>query len=134
MRNSIKTKLLQTAIVAVALLLPLSGCMTVKEDRNLDYVGTYELLRIEGGSIDAGISEEEVKELKAFNLNCYLYMNEDGTAVLDNYGTEEHFTWNNNNLVYVDSEETVPYEINGTTLTIKDDNTSQTLVFTKTEQ
>ena len=94
-----------------------------KIDRNL--VGVYELQRIEGGSVDDGISEEEVKELKEFKLVCYLYMNEDGTAVLDNYGTEERFIWDNKGFHYVDSDEVVTYEAGEDRIIIKDEETSQ---------
>ena len=103
-----------------------------KTDSNL--VGVYELQRIEGGSVDNGISEEEVKELKEFKLACYLYMNEDGTAVLDNYGTEERFTWDNKGFHSVDSDEVVTYEADEDRIIIKDEETSQAMVFIRSQE
>ena len=109
----------------------LSACGIGKEELNQDVIGTYVLSRIEGGSADTGITDEEIQQLKEFDMSCSLKMNEDGTAVLDIFGEEELFTWNNESLIYKDTDKTVSYEADGTTLTITDPDTLQSLVFNK---
>lgn len=122
-------KLFRNLIISTVLFL--NACGIGKEELNRDVIGTYELSRIEGGSADAGITDEEIQELKEFDLSCSLKMNEDGTAVLNIFGEEELFTWNNEFLKYKDTDKTVSYEADGTTLTITDTDTSQSLVFDK---
>ena len=80
-------------ITAAALLVSLCACgrsSGSKIDKEL--AGMYELVRIDGGNVDEGISEEEVNRLKEYGLTCELKLNEDGTAVMNNYGEEENFT------------------------------------------
>ena len=122
-------KLFRNLIISTALFL--NACGIGKEELNRDVIGTYELSRIEGGSADTGITDEEIQQLKEFDLSCSLKMNEDGTAVLNNFGEEEQFTWNNESLIYKDTDKTVSYEADGTTLTITDPDTLQSLVFNK---
>lgn len=121
-------------ILSVSVVLFLCACDSLlTEERNTDYVGRYELVRIEGGSADEGISEEEVRQLKEYDLICALDIREDGTAVMNNYGEEEQFVWNNNGLTYNESGETISFEADGKMIIIRDEDTLQALIFMKIE-
>ena len=125
--NTLKRTL--TAITAAFFLLGCSGAK--KEELNKDLIGKYELIRIDGGSVDDGISSEEVDMLKEFDLGCTLEMKEDGTAVMDIYGEPEEFIWNNEYLKYSNSEKEIAFESDGKTLKIQDAESEQALVFEK---
>jgi hypothetical protein len=123
-----------TATVLLSLALSaLCSCSGKKEDVRLpdSLYGRYELSRIDGGSIDSGISEAEVSEMKDYDLNCTLDIRTDGTVVLDIYGEEEQYTLNGYSFTNPETEETITFEADDSTLTIQDQSTSQALIFVR---
>ncbi len=121
----------QTAKGITAFLFLICGCAKSEPQLNPDLAGTYLLQKIDGGSVDEGIGEEKILGLQELDLQCTLQLNEDGTAVMDIYGEQETFSWTNDELVYTESGEAVPFTADGTTLTVMDEETAQALIFTR---
>lgn len=88
-------KRLWTTFVAVcALCLALVGCGgggSAKADHKADFIGSWEIVKMVSDGEDT--SSEDIDAMKAFGLNVYLDLNEDGSFTLDVFGSPMTGTW-----------------------------------------
>lgn len=93
--------------------------------------GQYRLLRIDGGNVDSGIPEEEIRDLEEYGLDCTLTISHDGNAVLNIYGEELKYMVKDSCLISPDTEEKIKFRIEDNTILIEDSSSGQSLSFVK---
>ena len=85
-------KIIAAFALAFALAFGLTSCGgAVPEDFTSNFVGSWELVKIEGGSTN--FSQDDFDLLKEIGMTCTLKLEEDGTYDFDLFGQNMSETW-----------------------------------------
>ncbi len=122
--------LLTCALCAITMCLALVGCGgSGSAGKNM--VGYWELT---GGTADGEeLTAEDVEFMSSLDVKFIICLGEDGTAIVDTFGTVEDVTWDVNKATMTYAGETVTFKLSGETLTLTDGGSNE-LVFKKGDE
>ncbi len=122
--------LLTCALCAVTMCLALVGCGG-SASAGKDMVGYWELT---GGTANGEkLTAEDVEFMSSLDVKFIIYLGEDGSAIIDTFGTVEDMTWDVNKATMVYSGETVSLKLSDETLTLTDGGSNE-LLFKKGDE
>ncbi len=122
--------LLTCALCAVTMCLALVGCGG-SAPAGKDMVGYWELT---GGTANGEkLTAEDVEFMSSLDVKFIIYLGEDGSAIIDTFGTVEDVTWDVNKATMVYSGETVTLKLSDETLTLTDGGSNE-LLFKKGDE
>ncbi len=122
--------LLTCALCAVTMCLALVGCGG-SASAGKDMVGYWELT---GGTANGEkLTAEDVEFMSSLDVKFIIYLGEDGSAIIDTFGTVEDMTWDVNKATMVYSGETVTLKLSDETLTLTDGGSNE-LLFKKGDE
>ncbi len=122
--------LLTCALCAVTMCLALVGCGG-SASAGKDMVGYWELT---GGTANGEkLTAEDVEFMSSLDVKFLIYLGEDGSAIIDTFGTVEDVTWDVNKATMVYSGETVTLKLSDETLTLTDGGSNE-LLFKKGDE
>ncbi len=122
--------LLTCALCAVTMCLALVGCGG-SASAGKAMVGYWELT---GGTANGEkLTAEDVEFMSSLDVKFIIYLGEDGSAIIDTFGTVEDVTWDVNKATMVYSGETVTLKLSDETLTLTDGGSNE-LLFKKGDE